>query len=140
MAVRLRVRIRAAGRRQAPVDTAAVANSGFESEEPEVVLPRSVAKVLGLWPPPSGARTDRFESPIASATMITIPRALCVSLPGFRSAAVTCNAVVSRHETEVVLNDWAVDALGLQLVAVGRGLYRVGRRGRIQKSAPAEHW
>lgn len=65
MAVRVRVRItrgRAAG---ASIETSAVANSGFEAEHPEALLPVAVAARLGLWPPPAGARADRFESPAA---------------------------------------------------------------------------
>lgn len=141
MAVRVPVRIEAGkGGKGRAIETVAVANSGFEAHDAEILLPRLVAERLGLWPPPPGARAEPFESPGAAFKMITIAGALRLSLQGVPRRKVTCNAVVSERESEVVLNDWAVDALGIDLVAVGRGLYRVGERGRIRKSSLKETW
>lgn len=44
------------------------------------------------------------------------------------------------RESEVVLNDSLVEALGIQLLATRRGLYRIGVRGRIRKSENPERW
>lgn len=49
MACRVRVRLRRGSR---CVETSALVNSGFESDEPDVVVPVEVARALGLWPPP----------------------------------------------------------------------------------------
>ena len=103
MAVRLRVRIeRAAAGKTPAVDTVAVANSGFEAGAAEVLLPVRVAERLALWPPPRGACAERFESPAATFSTVTVTRAV--------------------------------------LVAVGRGLYRVGPRGRLRRSDAPERW
>ncbi len=49
MAVRIRVRI--VGR--SAVDTAALLNSGFESDSPDVALPPALARRVVQWPPPA---------------------------------------------------------------------------------------
>ncbi len=45
----VRVRLRLVGRK-AEVVTSALVNSGFESDDPEVILPPPVAELLGLEP------------------------------------------------------------------------------------------
>lgn len=141
MAVRVRVRIERAKPRKGPwVETVAVANSGFESPLPEVLLPSAVAERLGLWPPPRGAKTERFESPAATFSMVTLPRALRISVAGAARRGHLCEAVISERETEVVLNDRLVDSLRLELVAPGRGIYRIGPRGKRTHSERPEHW
>ena len=141
MAVRVRTRLCPVGRSQAKtVETVALANSGFESAEPEALLPVRLAERLGLWPPPPGARAERFESPAATFTMLTVRRAVRISVAGTRRRGVLCHAVISERETEVVLNDRLLGLLAIALVDVGRGLYRVGRRGRLLPSEQPEHW
>jgi hypothetical protein len=72
--------------------------------------------------------------------MVTVARAVRVGLATERRAGVACDAVISERETEVVLNDRLVEALRVELVAVGRGLYRVGPRGRLRRSDAPERW
>ncbi|MGH7822257.1 MAG: hypothetical protein ACREQ9_21050 [Candidatus Binatia bacterium] len=142
MAVRVRVRIvsLAGAREKAVVETVAVANSGYESDTPGALLPVRLASKLGLWPAPAGARVDRFVSPIGASELMTIPGAVRFSLAGVRDGAVTSDAVIAERETEVVMNDALVEALELDLVAVRRGLYRVGAKGRLRRSAAPRHW
>lgn len=56
------------------------------------------------------------------------------------ASVVVANAILAEQEHEVVLNDWLVEGLRIHLVAVGRGLYRVGPRGRLRRSEKAEKW
>jgi hypothetical protein len=138
LAVRVRIRLeRLEGR--TGVETTGLANTGFESAEPEALLPVRVAERLGLWPAPRGAQSRPFESPAAAFSMITVPRSLRVRLLGSRRGIV-CGTVIAERETEVVLNDHLIEALGLDLVAPASGLFRVGRGGRIRRSVPPEHW
>jgi hypothetical protein len=119
--------------------TVAIANTGFESAAPEVLLPVRAAERLGLWPPPRGARAERFESPGATFSMVAVRKALRVSLAE-SAREVVAHAVISERETEVVLNDHLVEALHLELIAPARGLYRVGPKGRLRPSDAPEHW
>jgi hypothetical protein len=48
--------------------------------------------------------------------------------------------VLTEHETEVVMNDALVEALQIELVRVHRGVYRVGPRGPLRRSARPRYW
>ena len=50
--------------------TSALVNSGFESNEPEIIIPLEVAKRLGLWPPVSVEYAE-YET---AGGIITLPR------------------------------------------------------------------
>jgi hypothetical protein len=140
MAVRLRVRVaRKAGAQTKTLETVAVANSGFESDRPEVLLPARAAARIGLWPPPRGARTERFESPAASFELVAVPQGVRVTVSGNRKS-VSCSAVLSERETEVVLNDQLLEALGVEIIAPATGLYRIGARGALRRSDAPESW
>ncbi|MDK6028177.1 hypothetical protein QPL79_02205 [Ignisphaera sp. 4213-co] len=47
-AVRLKLRIRIGNK---AIETIALLNSGFEAPTPQLLIPISIAKALGLWPP-----------------------------------------------------------------------------------------
>ena len=58
MAVRVKLKT---GKGQ--VVTSALANTGFETEEPEVVLPLKVAELLGIYPsPPPGSTLEEYSA------------------------------------------------------------------------------
>lgn len=142
MAVRVKVRIVATGGvAKAPrLDTVAIASSGFESDQPGALLPVNAAQKLGLWPAPPGSRTDQFESPGAAFAMTTVPKGIRVWLTGEPVPPVDADAVIAVRETEVVLNDALVEALRLHLEAVHRGVYRVGAKGKLRRSAKRRTW
>ena len=54
MVCRVKVIIRA---EHGVIETSALLNSGFESDEPDIVIPVSVAEKLHLWPPRSTMST-----------------------------------------------------------------------------------
>ncbi|MEM0094221.1 MAG: hypothetical protein QW753_07640 [Thermofilum sp.] len=58
MVVRVRVRVESAS---AVVETVALANSGYEAETLQIMIPVQLAGVLGLWPPKEVLR--RSEPP-----------------------------------------------------------------------------
>jgi hypothetical protein len=51
----VRIRLRIVSKVGKEVITSALVNSGFEAETPQLLLPRSLAYELGLWPPPLDA-------------------------------------------------------------------------------------
>jgi hypothetical protein len=143
VAIRVRVRISVGKPRsgQKTLETVAVANSGFEAPQPEIVLPARAAERLGFWPRlPAGARTERFESPAGELSMATIRDACRVVLSTHPGNAVPAHAVISPNEVEVILNDHLVEALEIELLRPASGLYRVGASGLTQQSEPPERW
>jgi hypothetical protein len=51
----VRVKLRIVSKSGKEFTTSALVNSGFEAETPQLLLPRSLAYELGLWPPPPEA-------------------------------------------------------------------------------------
>lgn len=59
MVVRVKVKLKSI---KGEVITAALANSAFETEEPEVVLPIGVAERLGIYPRlPDGSEVEEYK-------------------------------------------------------------------------------
>ena len=52
MGVRVRIRIKSS---RGEAETPALVNTGFETEEPEILLPVKLAEKLGLYPPNQGS-------------------------------------------------------------------------------------
>ena len=143
MAVRVRVRLEI-GERQ--VVTAALANSGFESEEPEVIVPVRVAERLGIYPKlPAGSEVENYEGVGGSVVKAFIIKGLLrVSvLSGDRSVGpITATVVITPGEEEVILSDKAMDALRLVLLRPGEGVWRFAddAAGIERRSVAREAW
>jgi hypothetical protein len=61
MPVRLRIEVRRRDLNEGVMLTALV-NTGFTSEEPDILMPSNVAKTLGLWPQPDGSLSIIFTT------------------------------------------------------------------------------
>lgn len=72
--------------------------------------------------------------------MVTVRRALRISIAGTNRQGPLCHAVISERETEVVLNDRLLGVLEVALIDPGRGIYRIGRGGRLRRSERPDHW
>lgn len=125
------------------VETAAVANAGYESLAPEIVLPRPLAVRLGLT-------VKRMRSAIrmlAGGRRITVryaPRSINVTITsGDREKGpVVADVVVIAGEDEALLSDKLITALGLALEDPGDGLWRFRNEPpeKLRKSVAPEYW
>lgn len=125
MAVRLSVRL-CANPGGSETRAVAVANSGYEAERPEVLLPADVARRLGLYPDlPLGARVVHYGTAGGEASFVRIADAVDVTVEaeGRASAPVRAAALVSEGEAEALLNDACLQALGIVLLAPRDGLW-----------------
>ena len=123
MACRVKVRVRVGG---LVVEEAALLNSGFESDEPDIVVPVEVAKLLGLWPPRS-ASTAILETG-GGETANPYYRAcaeLELVLEDRESRKLRVNVIVNPHVDEVVVSDYVAGELGIVLLDFKRGLWRL---------------
>ena len=143
MAVRVKVKLEVRGRE---VITSALANSGFEAEEPEVVLPLRVAEKLDLYPKlPSGTVVEEYVG-VGGFKVSTF------RIPGILKVYVVCEdkvkgpigatAIITPGESEVILSDRVLDALGIILIRPGEGLWRFNDDPlvTVRKSEPREVW
>lgn len=119
MAVRVRVDIAFGARR---VTTSAVANSGYESGRPEVVVPASLARrKFGVVK----GRKRTFITPAGEVQFVELGEGKVRAIAEDRESQESlCTIIVSPHEQEILLNDKLIDELGLVLVHAGKGIWR----------------
>jgi hypothetical protein len=59
----VRVKVKLTSSKGGEVIASAIANSGFESDEPEVIVPESIAERLSLYPKlPEGTEVEEYRS------------------------------------------------------------------------------
>jgi len=143
MGVRVRIVVRALRGRSpgAQVETTALVNTGYETEEPEVLLPRALAEHLGLPTRAPEARRTYYEAPIGLFSMSFVEDAVEVELAGL-GARLTADVAISDHEREVLLSDRAVEELGIIILRPGEGLWKhvSDGEGVVRRSSRPEFW
>jgi hypothetical protein len=112
----------------------------FESEEPEVSLPMSLAEKLSLKA--QDARAEDFVTVAGPVTLRFLAQAVEVSLKVGESARgpVTSGVVLSPSRGEVLLSDKLISALGIELLDPGRGIWRLNGEETKRKSVEREIW
>ena len=141
MVVRVRIRIE---RSERVVETSALANSGYEAETPQLLIPIRLAEALGLWPPTGGLEETVYETAGGPLRVWIAPRACRVRVVAedAESPEVIADVVVSPVADEVLLSDKLISKLQLALEDVGEGLWRFRwePRDRLRHSEPPKLW
>ena len=143
MAVRVRVKLKSF---KGETVTAALANAGFETDEPEAILPIRVAERLGLYPKlPSGSEIEEYKGVGGSVVRVfVVKNAVNVSVQvGDREVGPSSTtAVVTPGEDEVILSDKLMDALKIILLRPGEGLWRLtdDKEDVARRSESPERW
>ena len=124
--MRVRLRIKAIKGEGGEAEVAALVNSGFETETPQLLIPRRLAETLGLWPPPPESRIVEFGTAGGPIRNYMIPSSLEVRvLAGDReSRPIICDAIISHIEEEVLINDKLGEELGIMIIGIGSGKWR----------------
>lgn len=140
MACRVRVRLR---HRLFTLETSALVNSGFETESPDIVVPVEAAKRLGLWPPRNASLTVmETGGGEISIPYYELAADLELILHGREAKKVVVNIIVNPHIHEVVLSDYVASMLGIILLDLKRGLWRLADDppDTIRETAEPEEW
>jgi hypothetical protein len=108
------------------VEGVALVNSGFEADSPDIVVPLSIAKELGLWPP----KTSTIVSIETGGGEITLPyyTSCCkleLVLPDRHSKVIDVNIIVNPHIDEILISDYVASEFGITLLDLRRGLWRL---------------
>lgn len=147
MVVRVRVRLdplkgRCAG---STYEVTCVANAGYETRGPEMVMPARFAEVVGLLPGlPEGTRSKTYRTTAGPIRVHFVEGSVEVMVVAKDrvSEAVRCGVAISELEDEVLLSDKLISALGVVIEDAGEGLWRF--RGepidRLRESPPPELW
>ncbi|MCC6021765.1 MAG: hypothetical protein LM560_01420 [Desulfurococcaceae archaeon] len=141
MVVRVRIELVKEGAR---VETSALANSGYESETPQVLIPVKVAESLTLWPPVRGIDESVFETAGGPLRVWVASKAVKVKVivPNIDTQYVEADVVISPLADEVLLSDKMISELNIALEDVGRGYWRFTWEPKesIRKSEPPKYW
>jgi len=108
------------------VEALALLNSGFESDEPDIVIPVSVAEKLHLWPPRSTMSTllETGGGEIITPYYTSVGE-LELILEDRRPLKVKVNIIVNPHIDEVAVSDYVASLLGIILLDFKKGEWRL---------------
>ena len=138
MAIRLRIRLVREGK---SVDVVALINSGYETREPEVLLPVAIAIQLSIYPRlPEGAIVKEYRLADGSITkLIKVLRAVQIYVVEEDRVVgpVEASLVIAEKAEEVLISDKLAGKLGIVALDFGEGLWcfrdeigRVTRKSR----------
>ncbi len=124
------------------VHVSALVNTGYEVEEPEILLPRRLAEYLNIPLTPPEARTLVYETPTGFYRLLFIPKGVDVHLVDVCVEVKDVHITVADHEREVLISDKLAGALGIQLINIAEGIWRHERDPLEvkRKSTPPEYW
>lgn len=139
MAVRVKLRI--IGKSGGEVITSSLVNSGFESETPQLLIPKTLASRLNLWPPPPEAQLVEVGTAGGPVRNYLAPRALQVYVEaGDRSVGpIECDAMISLLEYEVLISDKLGGEFGIVILDL-RGKWRFADEDKIRLTEPPQYW
>lgn len=139
--VKLKLRSRTTGKE---LEVIALVNSGFETDKPKLLVPIKVAELLGLWPsiPTTYCLRDYFTAggPIRK---IVIPDELFVKIiVEYETPEVLCDLIISTIEDEVLISDKLASKLGIELIDIGEGIWRLksDKENILRKSFERQIW
>lgn len=139
MAVRLRLRL--SGPTGAEVSTSAVLNGGFEVPEPHLLLPaRCADRLLGEYR--GSAAREAMEAAggeveLLHAAELVTGRAVASDREG---REVQFRVFVSDADSEVLVSDAGIDALGVRIESFAPGRWRFADDTRTRDTEAPQYW
>ena len=119
--------------------TAALVNSGYESDEPELHIPLALAKTLGFRL--EGLKGERYKVVGAEVTTYILGDVLIrVRTDDKTTKWVRAKAVTVPGEYEVILSDAVTEQLEVELVKPRTGLWRFTGESGSRESVEAKYW
>lgn len=124
------------------VEAIALANTGYEAEDPQLLIPLELAKKLKLYPLSIKGEAIAIRTASGEVTWIKFPNSLKVSLLLNEKALnpIMASAVISDYEVEVLINDKALEELGIIIESPWKGLWRLKGEEKIRESFKPEYW
>ena len=140
MACRVKVKLKHGNK---VIETSALVNSGFETDAPDIVIPVELAKRLNLWPPQDFSLTilDTGGGEVSTPYYESAVE-LELMLNDRESKRIIVNVVVNPYVHEVLLSDYVSSMLGIILLDLKRGLWRLtdDPPDKVRETAKLEEW
>jgi hypothetical protein len=137
MAVRIKLRLRYCGK---VLETSALVNTGFETPNPQILLPIKVAERLSLWPElPKDTLVEIYDTAGGPVRVYRVRNAVNVEIPE-KGISVIADAVISHTEVEVLISDKLADELMIVIERPGEGIWRFRDENILRKSEKPEIW
>ncbi len=135
MPVRVRVKLKSRINNR-EIETLALLNTGFTTDELDIIVPKHIAEKLGLWPPPNNAILETLETPGGEILSYLVLRSIELSVveEDKISGPILCNAIISLYEKEVLLSDTVIEELGIEILSPKTGYWRFKGENKIRKS------
>jgi len=122
------------------LETVALVNTGFETPNPQILLPVKAAEKLKPWPNlPPDALVEMYDTAGGPTRVYRVRNAVKVEVPG-RGISATADAVISHSEVEVLVSDRLADELMIAIEKPGEGLWRFRDENVIRRSESPEIW
>ena len=118
-------------------------NTGYGSEEPEVLIPVRVAERLTFWPKlPEDVVIKTYETPGGISRMHYLADATEIQsiIEDKVSKPIKCALVISEIEREVLLSDITISKLEIVIEDAGKGLWRFKDEAKIRASVEPQYW
>ncbi|MGB9730107.1 MAG: hypothetical protein ACP5GU_08345 [Thermoprotei archaeon] len=143
MAVRVKIRIEVRNLKKV-IESSALVNTGFETERPQLLVPRKLAELLGLWPPPREAEVTVLGTAGGPSRMYLIKDGLNVSIlvDGIAKNETISDILISDIEEEVLINDKLGEELGIIIEKMASGEWRLSTDSPStrRKTEKPEYW
>jgi hypothetical protein len=137
MAVRIKLRLRYCDK---VLETSALVNTGFETPNPQILLPIKVAERLSLWPElPKDTLVEIYDTAGGPVRVYRVRNAVNVEIPE-KGISVITDAVISHTEVEVLISDKLADELMIVIERPGEGIWRFRDENILRKSEKPEIW
>jgi len=140
--VRIKIKINSL-KGKPPLEVSSLLNTGFGTEEPEVLVPVKVAEKLTFWPElPEGATVKAYETAGGIARMCHISKAIEIqAATGDKmSKPVKCSLVISEIENEVLLSDRTIEELDIVIESPAKGLWKFKDDVGLRNSVEPQYW
>jgi len=138
MVVRVKVQVK---KDDVVIETSAIANSGYETDVPEIRIPLTLARELGF--DLRGLTSTRYRVVEGFTSTLIIGEVLVRLVTEDKITSwVSAKTVSVPEEYEVILSDKLLDILGIEIVKAGEGLWRFHGEpiDRIRRSVQSQLW
>lgn len=143
MAIRLKIKLCIIHEKKRQIETIALANTGYETDEPEVLIPLGLAENLGIWPElPARTRIQTYTTAGGIVKLYRLPDFATIQLATEKASEHhSATLVISEHENEVLLSDAMISKLNIIIEDAKKGWWRSkDEPEKIMKSQNPQTW